>query len=55
MVEIKVGEGATEEEASRLKVLIGDGVFVSDGGGEVAETKRGFEMERGKRIRDYAT
>lgn len=27
VVEVEVGDGAAEEEASRLEVLVGDGVF----------------------------
>ncbi|KAF2322236.1 hypothetical protein GH714_009014 [Hevea brasiliensis] len=48
VVEIKVGDGATEEEALGLKVLVRDGVFVSNGGGGggiAAEPKGGFESE----------
>ncbi|KAF2321015.1 hypothetical protein GH714_032753 [Hevea brasiliensis] len=32
VVEVKVGDGATKEEASGLEVLVRDGVFVSNGG-----------------------
>ncbi|KAF2300478.1 hypothetical protein GH714_013755 [Hevea brasiliensis] len=46
VVEVKVGDGAMEDKALRLKVLVRDGVFVSNGGGGgviSAEPKGGFK------------